>query len=204
MNIITNMSQITGEEKFYLDDKETKLSLKDFWQYQYHNIYNLQQYIAEYIVGKALGLERAQNTEYWTLYDILYRNTRIEIKETSYYHPWNEGKKVSHQRMFSIAKANSSYEDEDVAHNRFERQNDIYVFCVLNGETREESYPLELNNWEFYIVPTTFINENCGDNKKISLGRIRKFGFEAKRFDQVKITIDEIIGGNYICNKLEK
>ena len=59
--------------------------------------------------------------------------------------------------------------------------------------TEEMSNPLNLDNWEFYIVPTSVINENCGDNKKISIGRIRNFGFEAKRFDQIKECVDEII-----------
>lgn len=186
---------MTGEEKFILDGNDLPFDYLDFWQFQYSNVYNLQEYIAEFLVAKALGLQESCNTEYWTLYDILYQNMRIEVKQTSYYHPWNEGGKVSQQRTFGITKANSGYESDDGV-NKFERQNDIYVFCLLNGNTKETSYPLNLNNWEFYVVPTDFINEHCGDNKSISLGRIRNMGFKALRFDEIKAEVDSIIDSN--------
>ncbi len=183
---------MTGNERFELNGKPLDFDLLDFWRYQYSNIYNMQETIAEYLVAKSLGIEKAHNTDYWTLFDILYRDTRIEVKQTSYYHPWNEGGKVSRTRTFSIAKANSNYENAQ-EENRFERQNDIYVFCLNTGETKETSYPLDLNNWKFYIIPTPFINEHCGNNKTISLNRIRSFGFPALRFDEIKNEVDHII-----------
>ena len=131
----------------------------------------------------------------WTLYDILYRDTRIEVKETSYYHPWNEGGKISQQRSFGITKANSNYEHPDEP-NRFERQNDIYIFCVVNGETREASNPLILDNWDFYVVPTSVINEKSKDNKTISLNRIRTLGFKPTRFNNLRREVDIIIDAN--------
>lgn len=80
----------------------------------------MQEYIAEFLIEKVLGLERSQNTDSWTLYDINYRNKRIEIKGTSYYHPWNENGKISTQRVFGISMANSSYENP-LEKNKFER-----------------------------------------------------------------------------------
>ena len=68
-----------------------------------------------------------------------------------------------------------------------------YVFCLNTGETRESSYPLDLNNWEFYIVPTSFINDKCGNNKTISLGRIKSFGFIPKKYNELRKEIDFII-----------
>ena len=183
---------MNGSEKFELDGKALDFDFNDFWRFQFSNIYNLQEYIAEFLVAKALGVKESYNTDYWTLFDVLYRNTRIEVKQTSYYHPWNEGGNVSNVRVFGITKANSSYESND-GENKFERQNDIYVFCLNTGATKEASNPLNLNNWEFYVVPTCFINEHCSNNKTISLGRIRKFGFQPLRFDEIKSRIDSII-----------
>ena len=147
-------------------------------------------FFLRYLSGlKALGIDVPYNKEMWTLYDILYRDTRIEVKETSYYHPWNEGGKISQQRSFGIAKANSNYEHPDEP-NRFERQNDIYIFCVVNGETRESSNPLVLDNWDFYVVPTSVINEKSKDNKTISLNRIRSFGYSPISFDMLRLAVD--------------
>lgn len=88
---------------------------------------------------------------------------------------------------------NGSYDPAKSGNNEFCRQNDIYVFCLNIGNTKESSYPLNLNNWEFYIVPTDFINEHCGDNKTISVGRIRNFGFKALKYNEIKCEIDKIV-----------
>jgi len=177
--------------KFVFNNKELSFGILEFWQQKYSNIYNMQEVIAEFLVEKALGIDKAQNTDYWTLYDILYRNYRIEIKETSYYHPWNKNANVSKRRTFGITQANSTYDSQDTE-NKFERQNDIYVFCLNTGETEETSNPMNLNNWEFYIIPTSVINKECGNNKTISLNRVRKLTQKIS-YDKIKETIDSII-----------
>ena len=180
-----------GTEKFICENKELDFDLKDFWSFQYSNIYSLHGEIAEFVVARALGITEAQNSEYWTLWDILYRDYRIEIKQTGYYHPWNENGKISNIRRFGITKANSDYEFEDME-NKFERQNDIYVFCLNTGETKEESNPMNIDSWEFYVVPTKVINEVCGGNKSIGLNKVREISKQVS-YDKIKETVDFII-----------
>ena len=184
---------MTGKEKFLSNGKELDFDLADLWRFHYSNIYSLHGEIAEFVVARALGIKEAQNTAYWTLWDTSYRNVRIEVKATAYFHLWNANGKVSKQRMFSIAAANGSYDPKLSGNTEFCRQNDIYVFCLNNGETKESSYPLDMDNWEFYVVPTKFLNEHCGDNKTISLGRIRSFSFAPLAYGQLKAAIDKII-----------
>ena len=184
---------MTGKEAFTFNNENIGFDFLDFWKFHYSNIYDLQDKIAEFIVSKALGVHEAQNDQYWTLWDISYRNKRIEVKETSYYHSFNEEGKVSDQRVFGITKANGSYDPDKSGNAEFCRQNDIYVFCLNTGNTRNASYPLNLNNWEFYIIPTSIINEQCGNNKTISLGRIKRLGYSAKQYDEIKMEIDSII-----------
>ena len=184
---------MTGKETFVFNGEAVDFSFLDFWRFHYSNIYDLQDKIAEFIVSKALGINKAQNDQYWTLWDVSYRDKRIEVKETSYYHSFNKEGKVSKQRVFGITKANGSYDLAKSGNSEFCRQNDVYVFCLNIGDTRESSNPLNLNNWEFYIVPTAVINEKCGNNKSISLGRIKSFGFSAKRYNEIKAEIDTII-----------
>ena len=184
---------MTGKEAFVFEGETVGFDFLDFWRFHYSNIYGLQDMIAEFIVSKALGFNEAQNDQYWTLWDVSYRNKRIEVKETSYYHSFNREGKVSKQRVFGIAKANGSYDHAKSGNSEVCRQNDVYVFCLNTGDTREASNPLDLDNWEFYIVPTAIINEKCGSNKTISLGRIKSLGFPAKRYNEIKSEIDKII-----------
>lgn len=178
-------------EKFIFNNNELDFGILDLWKSKYSNVFNMQDVIAEFLVEKALGIDMAQNTDYWTLYDVLYRDYRIEVKQTGYYHPWNENSKISKLRRFGITKANSSYESNETV-NKFERQNDIYVFCLNIGETRVDSNPMNVDNWEFYIVPTKIINEKCGDNKSIGLKRVRELSDKID-YDKLKEKIDQII-----------
>jgi len=178
-----------GTETFEFDGQKLDYNFLDFWRFHYSNIYDIQGRIAEFIVAQALDIRASQNDQYWTLWDLTYRGIRVEVKETSYYHSFNKEGKVSQQRSFRIPKASGSYDPEVSGNNEYCRQNDVYVFCLNTGYTKEESYPLNLNNWEFYIVPTSVINENCGDNKTITLGKIKKLGYSPKRYDEIKNTI---------------
>ena len=184
---------MTGKEAFVFENEALGFNFLDFWKFHYSNIYSLHGEIAEFVVARALGITKAQNAAYWTLWDITYRNIRIEVKATAYYHLWNSDGKVSKQRTFGITKAKGTYDSAISGNSDFCRQNDIYVFCLNIGNTKEESNPLDLNNWEFYIIPTTIINEKCGNNKTISLGKIKSLGFSAKRYNQIKDEIDIII-----------
>lgn len=182
--------KLKGDEKFTIDGKPTEMNVLDFWRFHYCERFDLQDKIAEYIVAKALGNDEAINTKMWTLFDILYRNTRVEVKETSYYHAWQSDEEPkSDARVFSITKAYSEYKD---ANSAYERQNDIYVFCLNTGKNKEESDPLVLEHWEFYVVPTFLINRECADAKKISLGRVRKLARKIG-YGELKSEIDRII-----------
>ena len=181
---------MNGTEKFEFNGKELGYDFLDFWKFHYSNIYDIQGKIAEFIVARALGIHQSQNDKYWTLWDLTYHGLRIEVKETSYYHSFNQEGKVSQQRTFGITKANDSYDPEVSGNSDFCRQNDVYVFCLNTGYTEEESYPLNLNHWEFYIVPTSVINETCDDQKTISLNRIKTLGYSAVAYDRIKEVID--------------
>ncbi len=172
-----------------LDDQPVGFSVIDFWRFQFSNVWDIQDQIAEFIVAQALGQSKPFNKNGWTLWDINYRGRRIEVKETAYYHSWRTDGKVSEQRTFSITQAHSSYK---VKSSALGRQNDIYVFCLNTGKTQEDSNPLVLDHWRFWVVPTEIINQACGNNKTISLGRLRKLtGLkDGVSYDEIKTMVD--------------
>ena len=186
------MKKIFENTPFVNGNESLGITMLDFWKYQYSNIYDMQEYIAEFIVGKALGIDEPMNRDGWTLWDIDYQGKRIEVKQTSYYHSWQEkiaNGKISQQRTFSITPAFTRYKDSTTS---YERQNDIHVFCLNIGTNEEDSYPLDMANWEFYVVPTSVINENCTPaQKSISLGKVRKLA-PLTKYEELKNVIDSI------------
>lgn len=187
-------NHLVGNEVFSYNGNETEMTMLEYWRWHFSEIFNLQDTIAEYIVAKALGLTHAYNSGDWTLFDIEYRGARIEVKESSYMHAWQTDEEPkSKSRNFGITKAYEKYKDNT---SSLARQNDIYVFCLNTGNTREASNPLQLEHWEFYIVPTAVINEQCGDAKSISLSRLRKIT-NAVTYPEIMGTVDSIIDSNF-------
>lgn len=183
-------TQLTGDEHFTYKGEITEMSMLEFWRWHFSEIFDLQSKIAEYIVGKALGLKEAENVGVWTLYDMMYRGKRIEIKETSFYHAWQTDEEPkSQQRSFGITKAYDDYTDKN---SPYRRQNDIYVFCLNTGETKADSNPMQLEHWEFYIVPTYVIDELCKDGKSITLSRVKKLA-DSIPYDKLKSKLDRLI-----------
>ncbi len=181
---------LTGFEPFTFSSHPLGFSAIDFWQFQFSNIWDLQDQIAEFIVARALEIKKPHNKNGWTLWDITYKGMRVEVKETAYYHSWRTDGKVSTQRSFSITKAFSRYKDST---SEFCRQNDIYVFCLNTGKTKEESNPLDLDHWRFWVVPTETINHTCGNNKTITLSRLQKItGLkDGIGYEQLKAAVDK-------------
>lgn len=182
--------KLTGKENFTHNGVSLELDVQDFWHWHFCDRFDLQDKIAEYIVAKALEKTEADNVGYWTLYDIDYRDKRIEVKETSYYHSWQaDEEKKSKARVFGIGMAHEKYKDPE---SKLARQSDIYVFCLNTGETKADSDPLELTHWEFYIIGTDVINRECGSAKTICLSRLKKL-VEPVPFDKIKETVDQLI-----------
>ena len=90
LSMINKLSdnQLVGDERFTYNGDITEMTILELWRWHFSEIYDLQDKISEYIVGKALGLKEAENVGVWTLFDMMYRGKRIEVKETSFYHAW--------------------------------------------------------------------------------------------------------------------
>ena len=184
---------LTGDERFTNNGEEVELKLLDFWRFQYSNVWDLQGYIAEFIVAKSLEIKVPRNRNGWSLYDIYYNGYRIEVKQTSDWHSWNRDGYVQKTPRFGISKAYSVYQD---VNSDYERQNDIYVFCHLKGNDAKSANPMNLSAWDFYVIATKLINDRCGDNKTISFSRVRRFAVPVS-YNELHNKIDAVIKENY-------
>lgn len=102
---LTAYEPYTPDEMFRFKG-ENIFSVEDFWQYAYSQLDGMAETIAEFLVAKALGIKKAENVNYWTAYDMAYRNKRIEVKATSYVHPWNkEISKIQHNHAVQVPKS---------------------------------------------------------------------------------------------------
>ena len=64
------------------------------------------------------------------------------------------------------------------------RHSEVYVFCLLAEQQKERINPLDLSQWEFYVLPTQLIDRVFGDKETISLNQVRQHS--------TKLAVDEI------------
>ena len=153
----------------------------NFWRWLGSNLLvnTTRCVLAEFLVASSLGLVKEPRNN-WDSYDIeLKPNVRIEVKSAAKYQAWKQ-RKVS-RNEFGIQKRKKwnsktgEYLDEQT------REAHIYVFCVFS-----KIGPLNLDDWEFYVLLSERINERCGDQSKISLTSLKRKFPDVKplRFDE--------------------
>ncbi|TFD56626.1 hypothetical protein [Cryobacterium sp. Hh38] len=75
------LKALTGQLKF-LGLPEARV--EDFWQFALGDLRmnNARGYLAEYLVGTALGIKKLQRIE-WNAYDLLMSDITIEVKSSA-------------------------------------------------------------------------------------------------------------------------
>lgn len=163
-----------GKESFENIDKDIKLL--DFWSWAYSDLMDNTQRgkIAEYIVATAINQENFLNDSF-SKYDLITdEGIKIEVKASAYLQSWKQ--KDYSSITFNIPKTYGWNAEDNAYENEKKRQSDIYVFCILNHKDKKTVNPLNINQWEFYILKTSIIDEKCNNSKTISLTRLKKLG----------------------------
>ena len=182
---------LSPDEKF-VDGESTPLeaTIGDFWQWAYSDLISNTDrgILAEYIVAIALGIDDAVRVP-WGPYDLVTpAGIKIEVKSGSYIQSWNQSEHSKIQ--FSIKKTLEWRPATNSFGGERKRQADIYVFCHLSHQTKEDINPLDLKQWDFYVIPTNTLDIEMKDAGSISLVRVKKFS-EKYSFRQLKSACDK-------------
>lgn len=165
------MQTLTGNEHFTYEGMPVGVLLNDFWAWNSSDLLNntLRGALAEFIVASAIGIDTTKAREDWTPYDLLtHSGKKIEVKCSAYLQSWN-AEKLS-RIQFSIRPARSWDAENDFSED-VKRWSDLYIFCLYASKNRNES-PLQLEQWEFYLLPTSVLDKQCGEQKSITLSSL--------------------------------
>lgn len=144
----------------------------DFWKYAYSNLIDNRNRaaLAEYIVAKAVGANHNPETS-WESYDIESpEGIKIEVKCSGYLQSWHQDKLSI--PTFDIKRKYGWVADTNEFDNILDRQADVYVFCLHIAKELKDADPLKSNQWIFYVVSTSDINEKLGDQKTVRISTI--------------------------------
>ena len=126
--------------------------------------------LAEFLVASALKQTKKPREE-WGAFDLEVCGCgTIEVKSTAYIQSWEQ--KDYSRISFDIAKRNSAWNPETGEYKKLdpaERVAHVYVFCLLKHKCQETIDPLNVEQWEFYVVRRSQLDCKWNENKKIGL-----------------------------------
>jgi hypothetical protein len=175
-----NLSEIKatvkiGNEKLKLNDSEIGYCISDFWKWSVSDILSnaTRGRFAEFIVGTAIGLNPKNVRDEWSAYDLITENgVKIEVKSASYIQSWQQ--KEYSKISFSIKTARNWENEEGLKRGKPKRQADIYVFCLLKHKNQETINPLNLEQWDFFVLPTYRLDNYERSQHSITLNSLSK------------------------------
>jgi len=183
----------TGKEVFHYNGKSLSIDLLSFWRWSSSDLVNntLRGMLAEFIVSFALGCDKNIRKE-WDAFDIKTSDgIKVEVKSGAYIQSWSQKKLSTIQ--FGIRPtlgwdaASNSYSTEKV------RQSDVYVFCILAHKNKGTIDPLNLNQWEFYVISTEVLNKYVGNQKTITLSKLKQLGPLKVGFEKIGLAIKQVL-----------
>lgn len=185
---------LTGGENVHHAGKPVGLSLLDFWRWQGSNLLDnsMRGVLAEFYVTAALDCKKTPRVE-WDGYDCLTREgIKVEVKSSAYIQSWDQSKLSKIQ--FDIAPKMAWKAKTNTYSSKPKRSADVYVFCVHTHKDQETISPLDLSQWEFYVLSTKRLDAKAPHQKSISLNAL------IKRFSPAKPTYKELRKEIYKAN----
>ena len=166
----------SGDEPFRAGEETLGLTLQDYWRWSGSDLMsNVERGVmAEYLVASALGLAEDPREE-WGAFDVELPGCRtIEVKSSGYIQSWEQQDYST--ISFDIAKRKSAWNPRTGEYDKLDpprRIADVYVFCLLKHRCQETIDPLDVEQWEFFVVPRSKIDHGAwGDSKSIGLNSL--------------------------------
>lgn len=156
-----------GSEHFFDDKNELNFKILDFWSWNQSNLFEnrTRGILAEFIVAMGLKINIKTRVE-WDDYDLISNNgKKIEVKSAAYIQSWKQ--KTESKIVFNISE-NSRYD------NKKNRYSDLYIFCLFSAKNELNIDPMNLSQWDFYIIDTDKINNELGQQKSLSFSKLIK------------------------------
>ena len=178
-----------GSEQFH-NGEPLGLTVLDFWRWSASDLVSnaMRGILAEFLVASALGLAGGVRTE-WEPFDLLtLSGLKIEVKSAAYLQAWAH-KKLS-TITFGIRPTIIIGTENSVAEPK--RQADVYVFCLLKHQDKATLDPLNVGQWEFYVLPASVLEKYHCLQKSLSLPSLRRLNPTIAEYNELASVITRI------------
>lgn len=174
---------------FHPSANSAPFTVGDFWQWAFSDFKqnNLRGILAEFLVAKALDIPlNVRHT--WDDFDLTTTGgLKIEVKAGGYLQSWKQkglskivfgglrGKVWDHDRCAYVGE--STY------------RADVYIFAVQTAIDHHAYDPLDVHQWEFYVLPKALVAKR--GTKSIALSTVQKL-VKSVPFEGLQIEVGKI------------
>lgn len=179
-----------GQETFENTGQPVALRLSDFWAWSASDIIGNTErgVLAEFIVGAAIGADGIRDgvREEWAAYDLKVGDIAVEVKSAAFIQAWEQ---AAYSRVsFSYAKT-QKYTTDNREDGEPSRAASVYVFALLKHTDQATLNPLDMAQWEFYVVPTLVLEHRKRSQSSVTLGSLKRF-CTAVTFQELRQRVD--------------
>ena len=181
-----------GDEPFHVEGQAMGFDLLSFWQWSSSDVVSnvTRGVLAEYLVAQALGIAGDSVREEWASYDLeALDGTRVEVKSAAYIQSWHQDQLS--RITFRVPKTRVWDKDANQQSVDPRRQADVYVFALLAHTHQRTLDPLDVSQWEFFVVPTMSLDHRNRSQHSITLPSLKTLSGESVRFSKLKQAVEE-------------
>ncbi len=166
-------------------------TIKDFWQWTFSDILinKNRDDFGLFLVANALGLTKMPRI-HWGNVELRYRKKKVAVRTSGYIQSWKQ--KRPKRVLYDIAPKKGLVAKTDTSMTFRNREPELYVFCLLNEKDMTKIDPMKLEQWRFYVVRTTVLDEQFHDKKKIGLRPLNKLATPVHH-SKLKAIMDSLI-----------
>jgi hypothetical protein len=175
-------SALTGDEELV----GIGATVRDFWQFAMSDLRmnNIRGYLAEFLVVRAVGAS-ASRVE-WDAFDVVAPSgARIEVKSSGYLQAWEQRdlSRIVFTGLTGRTWTPQNGESPEATYNA-----DVYVFCVQTATSHQEYDPLDVAQWDFYVLPRRQVE--ALNYKSLGLPTLTDIAGSPSAFDELAACID--------------
>ncbi len=170
--------QLMGDEHLILGDNAFPASNSlDFWRWAFTDMRmnNIRGVLAEYIVARLLHIP-LKSRRSWDSYDLRTPDgITIEVKVSAYLQAWEQQK--ASQILFTGLRTRpwspeTGYDEEGYGA-------DVYICCLLAEKDPNLFDPLNLDQWQFWLLSQGRVIAPTNNGKSLSLTALKKAGIKS-------------------------
>jgi len=163
-----------------------------YWQWSASDLVSnvTRGVMAEYIVGRAFGIGSGGVREEWAAYDLITPSgIKVEVKSAAYVQSWHQNRlsKIT----FRTPKTLTWDSDSNRQSQKAKRQANVYVFALLAHQEKKTIDPLDVSQWEFYVLPTLILDARKRSQHSITLSTLQKLTGEPVGYNNLKSAVEQ-------------